>query len=225
MYKIMIVEDDVTIRKILKESLCQWGFNAFYIEDFNQVLKSFIDEKPHLILMDVTLPFYNGYYWTKEIRKYSKLPIIFISSNTGNMDMIMAMNMGGDDYITKPFELDFVIAKVQALLRRSYEFITQTSIIEHEGLILNLLEGIITYQNQSEELTKNELKIIQLLLENKGNIVSRDKMMVKLWNSDCYIDDNTLTVNVNRLRKKIEKLGLMNFVKTKKGMGYDMITS
>ena len=128
--------------------------------------------------------------------------------------------MGGDDYITKPFELDFVIAKVQALLRRSYEFITQTSIIEHEGLVLNLLEGIITYQNQSEELTKNELKIIQLLLENKGNIVSRDKMMVKLWNSDCYIDDNTLTVNVNRLRKKIEKLGLMNFVKTKKGMGY-----
>lgn len=220
MYKIMIVEDDVTIRKILKESLCQWGFNVFYIEDFNQVLKSFIDEKPHLILMDVTLPFYNGYYWTKEIRKYSKLPIIFISSNTGNMDMIMAMNMGGDDYITKPFELDFVIAKVQALLRRSYEFITQSSIIEHEGLILNLLEGIITYQNQSEELTKNELKIIQLLLENKGNIVSRDKMMVKLWNSDCYIDDNTLTVNVNRLRKKIEKLGLMNFVKTKKGMGY-----
>ena len=220
MYKIMIVEDDVTIRKILKESLCQWGFNVFYIEDFNQVLKTFIDEKPHLILMDVTLPFYNGYYWTKEIRKYSKLPIIFISSNTGNMDMIMAMNMGGDDYITKPFELDFVIAKVQALLRRSYEFITQTSIIEHEGLILNLLEGIITYQNQSEELTKNELKIIQLLLENKGNIVSRDKMMVKLWNSDCYIDDNTLTVNVNRLRKKIEKLGLMNFVKTKKGMGY-----
>lgn len=220
MYKIMIVEDDVTIRKILKESLCQWGFNAFYIEDFNQVLKSFIDEKPHLILMDVTLPFYNGYYWTKEIRKYSKLPIIFISSNTGNMDMIMAMNMGGDDYITKPFELDFVIAKVQALLRRSYEFITQSSIIEHEGLILNLLEGIITYQNQSEELTKNELKIIQLLLENKGNIVSRDKMMVKLWNSDCFIDDNTLTVNVNRLRKKIEKLGLMNFVKTKKGMGY-----
>ena len=170
--------------------------------------------------MDVTLPFYNGYYWTKEIRKYSKLPIIFISSNTGNMDMIMAMNMGGDDYITKPFELDFVIAKVQALLRRSYEFITQSSIIEHEGLVLNLLEGIITYQNQSEELTKNELKIIQLLLENKGNIVSRDKMMVKLWNSDCYIDDNTLTVNVNRLRKKIEKLGLMNFVKTKKGMGY-----
>ena len=220
MYKIMIVEDDVTIRKILKESLCQWGFNAFYIEDFNQVLKTFIDEKPHLILMDVTLPFYNGYYWTKEIRKYSKLPIIFISSNTGNMDMIMAMNMGGDDYITKPFELDFVIAKVQALLRRSYEFITQSSIIEHEGLILNLLEGIITYQNQSEELTKNELKIIQLLLENKGNIVSRDKMMVKLWNSDCFIDDNTLTVNVNRLRKKIEKLGLMNFVKTKKGMGY-----
>ena len=192
----------------------------FHIKDFNQVLKSFIDEKPHLILMDVTLPFYNGYYWTKEIRKYSKLPIIFISSNTGNMDMIMAMNMGGDDYITKPFELDFVIAKVQALLRRSYEFITQTSIIEHEGLVLNLLEGIITYQNQSEELTKNELKIIQLLLENKGNIVSRDKMMVKLWNSDCYIDDNTLTVNVNRLRKKIEKLGLMNFVKTKKGMGY-----
>lgn len=220
MYKIMIVEDDVTIRKILKESLCQWGFNAFYIKDFNQVLKSFIDEKPHLILMDVTLHFYNGYYWTKEIRKYSKLPIIFISSNTGNMDMIMAMNMGGDDYITKPFELDFVIAKVQALLRRSYEFITQSSIIEHEGLVLNLLEGIITYQNQSEELTKNELKIIQLLLENKGNIVSRDKMMVKLWNSDCYIDDNTLTVNVNRLRKKIEKLGLMNFVKTKKGMGY-----
>lgn len=220
MYKIMIVEDDKTIREILKESLCQWGFNAFYVEDFNQVLKTFIDEKPHLILMDVTLPFYNGYYWTKEIRKYSKLPIIFISSNTGNMDMIMAMNMGGDDYITKPFELDFVIAKVQALLRRSYEFIVQTSIIEHDGLILDSLEGIITYQNQSEELTKNELKIIQLLLENKGNIVSRDKMMVKLWNSDCYIDDNTLTVNVNRLRKKIEKLGLKNFIKTKKGMGY-----
>ena len=218
-WKILIADDEEGIVCLLQDYFEMQGYEVITARGGVEALEK-VSKMPDIILLDINMPDLDGLEVCRKIREYVTCPIVFLTAKVEEQDRINGFLMGGDDYITKPFELDFVIAKVQALLRRSYEFITQTSIIEHEGLVLNLLEGIITYQNQSEELTKNELKIIQLLLENKGNIVSRDKMMVKLWNSDCYIDDNTLTVNVNRLRKKIEKLGLMNFVKTKKGMGY-----
>lgn len=220
MHKIMIVEDDKTIARILNESLTKWGFDSFYITDFNDVTKQFIDQKPSMVLLDITLPAYNGYYWCSEIRKISKVPIIFISSNTGNMDIVMAMNMGGDDFITKPFDLSVVVAKIQALLRRSYSYQEEVNVIEHKGIILNLNEGAFLYQDRKVDLTKNEFGILSVLFVKIGNIVSREDIMKKLWDDDCFIDENTLTVNVTRLRKKLEDVGLNNFILTKKGMGY-----
>ncbi|HEX3075670.1 MAG TPA: response regulator transcription factor [Lachnospiraceae bacterium] len=220
MYKIMIVEDDSTIASILASSLEKWGFSACYVKDFSAVMELYRQEQPHLVLMDITLPFYNGYYWCSEIRKESNIPIIFISSNTANMDIVMAVNMGGDDFITKPFEIDVVVAKIQAILRRTYSYMNQVSTIEHRGAILNLGEATLVYKDYKLELSKNEFKILQLMLENKNNVVSREQIMKKLWDSDCFIDDNTLTVNMTRIRRKLEDIGLENYIITKKGLGY-----
>ncbi|BCN28865.1 response regulator transcription factor [Anaeromicropila herbilytica] len=220
MYKILIVEDDVTIAGILNENLRKWGFESDYVTDFSNVTAKFVEFNPHLVLMDISLPFYNGYYWCSEIRKSSKVPIVFISSNNTNMDIVMAINMGGDDFITKPFSLDIVVAKVQAILRRTYSYIGETKVLEHGGALLNLSEAALYYKENKIELTKNEFKILEVLLENKGNVVSRDMIMKKLWDSDSFIDDNTLTVNMNRLRKKLESYELMDYITTKKGLGY-----
>lgn len=220
MFKILIVEDDETIAKILAENLNKWGYEASYVEDFDLVLQKFRDFEPHLVLMDITLPFYNGFYWCAEIRKESKVPIVFISSNTDNMNIVMAMNMGGDDFITKPFDLSVVVAKIQALLRRTYSYINQVTTIEHRGAILNLGEAALYYQDTKLDLTKNEFRILQLLMDKRNTIVSREEIMKKLWDSDCFIDDNTLTVNMTRLRKKLEEIGLNHFIVTKKGIGY-----
>lgn len=220
MYKIMIVEDDSTIASILASSLEKWGFSAYYVKDFSAVMELYRQEQPHLVLMDITLPFYNGYYWCSELRKESNIPIIFISSNTANMDIVMAVNMGGDDFITKPFEIDVVVAKIQAILRRTYSYMNQVSTIEHRGAILNLGEATLVYKDYKLELSKNEFKILQLMLENKNNVVSREQIMKKLWDSDCFIDDNTLTVNMTRIRRKLEDIGLENYIITKKGLGY-----
>lgn len=220
MFKILIVEDDETIAKILAENLNKWGYEANYVEDFDLVLQKFRDFEPHLVLMDITLPFYNGFYWCAEIRKESKVPIVFISSNTDNMNIVMAMNMGGDDFITKPFDLSVVVAKIQALLRRTYSYINQVTTIEHRGAILNLGEAALYYQDTKLDLTKNEFRILQLLMDKRNTIVSREEIMKKLWDSDCFIDDNTLTVNMTRLRKKLEEIGLNHFIVTKKGIGY-----
>lgn len=220
MFKILIVEDDETIAKILAENLDKWGYEASYVEDFDLVLQKFRDFEPHLVLMDITLPFYNGFYWCAEIRKESKVPIVFISSNTDNMNIVMAMNMGGDDFITKPFDLSVVVAKIQALLRRTYSYINQVTTIEHRGAILNLGEAALYYQDTKLDLTKNEFRILQLLMDKRNTIVSREEIMKKLWDSDCFIDDNTLTVNMTRLRKKLEEIGLNHFIVTKKGIGY-----
>lgn len=175
---------------------------------------------PQLVLMDIRLPFYNGYYWCTEIRKVSKVPVIFLSSVADNMNIVMAMNMGGDDFIPKPFDLEVLTAKIQALLRRSYDFAGSSSMLEHKGAVLKLLDASLIWNGQQIELTKNELKILQTLMEHKEKIVSREELMEKLWESDAYVDENTLSVNVNRLRKKLSSVGLDDFILTKKGIGY-----
>lgn len=220
MHKIMIIEDDKIIGETIEKYLMNWGFRVKIAENFNKITEEFIHYDPQLVLLDIGLPFFNGFYWCTEIRKISKVPIIFISSGDTSMNIVMAMNMGGDDFISKPFDLSVLVAKVQALLRRTYDFQGQTNLLEHKGAILNMGEGTLVYEDHRLDLTKNDLKILQLLLENKGKTVGRDVLMKRLWDSDCFIDDNTLTVNVTRLRKKLEELGLVGFIKTKKGSGY-----
>ena len=175
---------------------------------------------PQLVLMDIVLPFYNGYHWCSQIRSISKVPVIFLSSASDNMNIIMAVNMGGDDFIAKPFDLDVVVAKIQAMLRRTYSFQGQVSILEHRGAVLNLGDASLTFEGQKTELTKNDFRILEVLMSQKGKVVSREDLMKKLWNDDCFIDDNTLTVNVNRLRRKLDEIGLNDFIATKKGIGY-----
>lgn len=220
MYKILIVEDDVTIASLLNKNIKKWGFESDYVTDFNQVLEEYNRKKPHLILLDISLPFYNGFYWCSEIRKVSNVPIVFLSSHTENLDIVMAMNMGGDDYITKPFSLDIVIAKIQAVLRRTYAYYSEIQTLEVRSVLLDLKDAVVSYRDNKAELTKNEYKILRLLMEKKNNIISREEIMKNLWDSDSFIDDNTLTVNVNRLRKKLEDMGITDFIMTKKGMGY-----
>ncbi len=221
MYRIFIVEDDQVIAKAMQKRLEAWGYEALCVEDFREVLSAFIEYTPSLVLMDITLPFYNGYYWCTQIRQVSKVPIIFVSSASDNMNIVMAMNMGGDDFIAKPFDLDVLMAKVQAVLRRTYDFTGQaTGLLEHRGAILNTGDTTLVYEGKKLELTKNEYKILWMLMEHKGKIVSRDAIMTRLWETDSYVDDNTLTVNVTRLRKKLGELGLEHFIKTKKGIGY-----
>lgn len=220
MYKILIVEDDLIIAKTVKNHIKSWGFEVECVNDFKDVLATFVSYDPQLVLLDITLPFFNGYHWCSEIRKVSKVPIIFISSASDNMNIVMAMNMGGDDFIAKPFDLNVLTAKVQALLRRTYDFTGQTNLLEHKGLILNISDSTLNFNDRKIELSKNENKIMQILLENKGKAVSRDTIMTRLWETDSYIDDNTLTVNITRLRKKLQEAGLSNFIATKKGVGY-----
>lgn len=220
MYKILIVEDDPTIAGILKNQLCKWGYEAENISDFNNVMDEFIKYNPQLLILDITLPFYNGFHWCTEIRKISKVPIIFASSASDNMNLIMAINMEADDFIAKPFDLNVMVAKVQALLRRAYSFQGKINILESNGVVLNLGDMTLTYNNHKLELSKNEFKILEVLLKNENKAVSRDEIMKQLWDSDSFIDDNTLTVNVTSLRKRLEDIGLKELIKTKKGVGY-----
>jgi len=220
MYKIMIIEDDLTISEAIKEYLSKWGYEVACVSEFKNITEQIADFDPHLVLLDVMLPFYNGFYWCNELRKISKVPVIFISSASDNMNIIMAMNMGGDDFITKPFDLNVLTAKVGALIRRTYSFQGRMNVVEHKGVILNLNDTTVVYNNQKIELTKNEFRILQLLMENAERVISREDIMQCLWESDSFIDDNTLTVNMTRLRKKLASLGLENFITTKKGIGY-----
>lgn len=220
MYKIMIIEDDLTIARTLKEHLSKWDYNTIYLTDFKNIMEQFRDFEPHIILLDVMLPFFNGFHWCNEIRKISKVPVMFVSSAGDNMNIVMAMNMGGDDFIVKPFDLNVLTAKVGAMLRRAYSLHGQINEIEHNGVVLNLNDTTLNYDNNKIELTKNEYKILQLLMENTGKVVSRDEIMQRLWESDQFIDDNTLTVNMTRLRKKLSEFELDNYIKTKKGLGY-----
>ena len=220
MYKIFMVEDDEIIARSIREHLQAWNYDVCCVEDFSNVVAEFVRFDPQLVLMDITLPFFNGYHWCSEIRKISKVPVIFLSSAADNMNIVMAVNMGADDFIPKPFDLEVLTVKIQAMLRRSYDFAGTGSMLEHKGAILDLNETTLTYQEQKIELTKNEFRILEILMENKEKVVSRETLMTKLWESDNYVDENTLSVNVNRLRKKLEALGLEEFILTKKGIGY-----
>lgn len=220
MYRIFCVEDDETIGKMIKKHLEKWNFEVHVAEDLSQIMTEFAAFDPQLVLMDIRLPFYNGYYWCTEIRKVSKVPVIFLSSVADNMNIVMAMNMGGDDFIEKPFDLNVLTAKIQALLRRSYSFQGNVNVIEHQGLLLNLSDATVLYEGEKIDLTKNEYRILQCLMERAGKIVSREDIITKLWEDDSFIDDNTLTVNMTRLRKKLDKAGLSDLILTKKGIGY-----
>ena len=222
MHKILLVEDDEVIRQQVKKILEQWEYEVVLVEDFMEVLSLFVKEEPHLVLMDIGLPLFNGYHWCQEIRKVSKVPIMFLSSRDQATDIVMAINMGGDDFVTKPFDQNVLLAKIQGLLRRSYEFGKDQSLLEYMGVILNLKAMDLVYQGEVVSLTKNEFQILQVLFERSGNIVSREDLMKELWNSDFFIDDNTLSVNVARLRKKLEAVGLKDFIETKKGVGYGL---
>ena len=222
MYRIFLVEDDETIARLIKRHPEKWEYEVSTVQDFGNVLSEFAACDPQLVLLDIRLPFYNGHHWCTQIRQVSKVPIIFLSSVSDNMNIVMAMNMGADDFIPKPFDLEVLTAKVQALLRRSYDFAGSSSMLEHKGMLLNLSDATILYQEQKVELTKNELKILQTLIENKTQVVTRETLMTRLWESDMYVDENTLSVNVNRLRKKLTSIGLEDSILTKKGIGYQI---
>ena len=219
-YRIFLVEDDHSIASGLQHQLEQWDFEVQVVQNFRGVLTECIAFDPHLILMDIMLPCYDGYHWCREIRRVSEVPIIFLSSASDNLNLIMAVNMGGDDFIAKPFDWNVLLAKIQALLRRTYDFGGQAALLEQRGAVLNPSDAVLTYQGMRMELTKNEYRILQALLEQKGKVVSRETLMERLWATDSFVDENTLTVNVNRLRKKLDKAGLHDFIRTKVGMGY-----
>lgn len=228
MYRILVVEDDGIIAAQIAKYLTKWGYEVETVRDFADVMGQFAAYDPQLVLMDIGLPFYNGYYWCGEIRKVSQVPIIFISSASDNMNVVMAVNMGGDDFVTKPFDLEILQAKVQALLRRAYAFTAPGTVLEYRGVLLNMTDMSLSFQRKEKsvsrmELTKNEFRILQTLFEAAGGIVSRDMLMKRLWDDECFVDDNTLTVNMNRLRKRLAEIGLSNLVQTKKGVGYFLV--
>ena len=220
MFKIFVVDDSKIISEKLKEELEKWGFEIILVNDFEKVIDIFKKENPNLVVMDIALPYYDGYFWTRKIRDLSNVPIIFLSSKEDTMNKIMAMEMGADDFVSKPFDLDLLIAKIKALLRRTYDYKDNLDRLELGGLVLDLKSMTVSFCEKSIDLSKNEFKILETLMVNKGNVVSRDKLMTSLWSTDIYIDDNTLTVNISRLRKSLAGLGVDDFIKTKQGLGY-----
>ena len=220
MYRVFIVEDDPGIAESVRERICSWNMQAKCVSDFRNVLTEFAEYEPHLVLLDLSLPFMNGYHWCSEIRKVSSVPIVFVSSAADNMNIVMAINLGADDYIAKPFDGDVLIAKIQALLRRTYDFAESNPVLEHRGAMLNTGDGSFYFGDQMIPLSKNEYRILMVLMRQKGKVVSREKLMEALWQTDEFVDENALTVNVGRLRKKLEKAGLEQFIETKFGVGY-----
>ena len=220
MYRIFVVEDDEIIARSVRRHLESWDYTVACAQDFSAVLQEFSAFVPQLVLMDIKLPLLNGYHWCAQIRKISTVPIIFLSSAADNMNIVMAVNMGADDFIAKPFDLDVLTVKVQAMLRRTYDFSGEGEVLSHQGVFLYPAEATVSYGEDKLELTKNELRILQTLMEHKAKVVSRELLMEKLWESDSFVDENTLSVNVNRLRKKLDGIGLENFIITKKGIGY-----
>lgn len=220
MYRIFIVEDDEGIARGVSQLITSWGMEAVPVRDFQNVAGEFAACNPHLVLMDIGLPFMNGYHWCSEIRRVSKVPIIFLSSASDNMNIIMAMNMGADDFIPKPFDGSVLIAKIQALLRRAYSFGESSPVLEHRGAMLNTGDNSLVYEGKQIGLSKNEYRILLELMKSKGKVVSRERLMEALWQTDSFVDENALTVNVGRLRRKLEAAGLQDFIETKFGVGY-----
>lgn len=223
MQKIFLVEDDKTISQLVAKNLTNWGYQVQEVKDFQTILKQIDDFQPHLIILDISLPFFNGYYWCQEIRKTSRVPIMFLSSHDQPMDIVMAINMGADDFVTKPFEMTVLLAKIQGLLRRTYDFVGEQSLLWFEEVALDLKTMQVSYTEAVEELTRNEFQILRVLFEHGKEVVSREELMRELWNSDIFVDDNTLSVNIARLRKKLTELGLPDLIATKKGVGYGLV--
>ncbi|HEL1630831.1 TPA: response regulator transcription factor [Streptococcus suis] len=223
MQKILLIEDDKTISQLVAKNLINWGYQVQEVKDFQMVLEQMEEFQPHLILLDIGLPFFNGYYWCQEIRKTSRVPIMFLSSHDQPMDIVMAINMGADDYVTKPFEMTVLLAKIQGLLRRTYDFVGEQSLLWFEEISLDLKTMQVSYGQLVEELTRNEFQILRVLFEHGKEVVSREELMRELWNSDIFVDDNTLSVNIARLRKKLAELGLPDLIATKKGVGYGLV--
>lgn len=219
-YRVLIVEDDETIAREIQKSLNKWGLESVIAADLRDVTGTFRAYGPHLVLMDISLPYYSGFYWCAEIRKVSSAPVIFLSSHTENMDILMAVNMGGDDYITKPVAMEILTAKIQAMLRRSYDYRAASATLSFCGATLDIAASRVTFGDRQTDLTKNELKILQVLLENRNAVTSREQIMLRLWDSDCFVDENTLTVNMNRLRKTLGSVGMGPCIVTYKGRGY-----
>ena len=220
MYKLLIVEDDVGIAEAICSQCAVWGLEAYIARDLRDVTGEFLRIQPHLVLLDIALPFYNGYHWCEELRKLSHVPILFLSSASDNLNIVMAMNMGADDFIAKPFDTNVLMAKVRSLLRRSYDFAVSAPVLAYRGAFLHTGDGTLTYQDERIALTKNEYRILLCLMENKGRVVSREALMERLWETDSFVDENTLSVNVNRLRKKLDSAGLTDFIVTRVGAGY-----
>lgn len=219
--KIFLIEDDASIFEQVGERFKAWAFEVVGPSDFQDVMKTFHMEQPQLVMIDIQLPAYDGFHWCREIRTHSKVPIIFLSSRDHPMDMVMAMQMGADDFVQKPFHMDVLIAKTQALLRRTYDYVEQASTRQKwNGAVIDYDRAMIDYKGQQMELTKNELYILKILVKASGQIVSRDELMRKLWDDERFVNDNTLTVNVNRLRQRLEEVGLIDVIVTKKGLGY-----
>lgn len=220
MYKLFVVEDDAGIASGIEQLCASWDMEVYCVRDFRAVIAEFAANAPHLVLLDISLPFCNGYHWCQELRRISSVPIVFLSSAADNMNMVMAMNMGADDFIAKPFDKEVFLAKLQAILRRTYAFAQTTPILTHRGAVLHLGDGTLTYGTETLALSRNEFRILKKLMEEKGRVVSREKLMETLWETDSFIDENTLTVNINRLRKKLDGMGLAAFITTKFGVGY-----
>ncbi|HFI0082591.1 response regulator transcription factor [Streptococcus sp. A34] len=223
MQKILLIEDDKVISQLVAKNLRNWNYEVEEVADFQDILSQIDRFQPHLILLDIGLPFFNGYYWCQEIRKTSRIPIMFLSSHDQPMDIVMAINMGADDYVTKPFEMTVLLAKIQGLLRRTYDFVGEQSLLWFGEISLDLKTMQVQYDQKVEELTKNEFQILRVLFEHGQEVVSREELMRQLWNSDIFVDDNTLSVNMARLRKKLDELGLPGLIATKKGVGYGLV--
>ena len=220
MYKIFMVEDDPVIAQTVSAHLTMWGYQVQVVSDFTKTIQEFTAFDPHLVLLDIGLPGMNGYHWCRELRRRSKVPVVFLSSAADNLNIVTAIELGGDDFVPKPFDLSVLTAKIQALLRRTYSLQSAVDVMEYKGALLNLGDEVLTGPKGRQELTKNEFRILKVLMENAGHTVSRGDLMVRLWESESFIDDNTLTVNVSRLRKKLEQVGLKGLLATRKGQGY-----
>ncbi|MBC1475430.1 response regulator transcription factor [Listeria grandensis] len=222
MVKVYIVEDDIVIRDTMQKHLSKWGFEVKVVADYNNILNEFLEAEPQLVILDVNLPYFDGFYWCNQIREVSNVPIIFLSSRDSRMDQIMGMNMGADYYIEKPVDLDVLMARINALIRRTYSYadLEEPNVMEHKNVFLHIDTNTLTYLDEKIDLTKNEFLILYELLKQKGRIVSRDEIMRVLWEDESFVDDNTLTVNVVRIRKKLTEIGLADFITTKKGQGY-----
>ena len=225
MYHVMIVEDDKKIASLIQSHVERYGYEAYIVEDYSNIKSEFIKHNPHIVLMDINLPFYDGFYWCRDIRTISKAPIIFISARSSDMDQVMAIENGGDDYITKPFSYDVLIAKIKSALRRVYGEYSENNnseVYEVKGLYLNINQNTLEFNGIKIELSKKEFLLIHSLLKKPNTIISRDELLEILWDDVDFVDDNTLSVNITRVRKRLEELGIRNAIETKRGQGYSI---